>query len=151
MAVTSTGEPLAPDSVSATPPAGLPRCRYTPGAATFALHAIKPLNLDRQTNGDVQLVATIKIDALAPGRVTLGMDCGRTCGASVPVDATLATLPKGQWLRVGMSLKCFHDAGADMARIDVPFRLETAARDTISITHVALGTNADHVLPCPKP
>ncbi len=121
------------------------------GAATFALHAIKPLNLDRQTNGDVQLVATIKIGALAPGRVTLGMDCGRTCGASVPVDATLATLPKGQWLRVGMSLKCFHDAGANMARIDVPFRLETAARDTISITHVALGTNADHVLPCPKP
>jgi beta-glucosidase len=121
------------------------------GDAAFALRAGKALDLGRQANGDVLLVATLKIDALASGRVTLGMDCGARCAARVPVDAALAALPKGKWLRVGVPLKCFQRAGADMRRIDVPFRLESAARGTISLARVALGTDVDRTLPCAAP
>ncbi|MDO1528396.1 glycoside hydrolase family 3 N-terminal domain-containing protein [Fulvimonas sp. R45] len=118
------------------------------GDAALALRAGKALDLGRQANGDVLLVATMKIDALGPGRVTWGMDCGAHCAARVPVDAALAALPKDQWLRVGMPLKCFQRAGADMRRIDVPFRLESAARGAISLARVALGTDVDSTLPC---
>jgi beta-glucosidase len=118
------------------------------GEAAFALRADKPLNLDRQTNGDVQLIADLRIDALAPGPVTLGMDCGAHCRARVPVAAALAALPRGKWLQVGLPLKCFQAAGADMRHIVVPFRLATAAGDTIAVTRVALGTNAAYPLPC---
>ena len=118
-------------------------------AATFALQAGKPLDLQRQTNGDVMLVATMRVDALAPGRIALGMGCGGQCAASVPVDAALAALPQGRWLRVGMSLKCLHAAGADMSRIDAPFRLESATKATIDIARVAVGTVADKTLACP--
>jgi beta-glucosidase len=118
------------------------------GAATVELRSGTPLDLSRQANGDVLLVATIKIDTLASGRVTLGMGCGAHCAARVPVDAALAALPKGRWLRVGMPLKCFQQAGADMRRIEVPFRLESTGRDTINLAHVALGTDADDTLPC---
>nr|WP_329743563.1 glycoside hydrolase family 3 N-terminal domain-containing protein [Dyella sp. A6] len=118
------------------------------GEASFALHADKPLNLERQTNGDVELIADMRIDALAPGRITLGMDCGAHCAASLPLEQGLAALPKGKWLRVGVPLKCFQAAGADMKHIEVPFRLQTAAHDTLAITRIALGTNAPYSVPC---
>ncbi|MFC5439061.1 glycoside hydrolase family 3 protein [Rhodanobacter ginsenosidimutans] len=119
------------------------------GAASVALHAASKLDQDRQTNGDVLLVTTMKVDALAPGKVSLAVACGAKCGASVPLDATLATLPKGEWLRVGVPLKCFREAGADMTKIDVPFRLQSAAKATLSIARVALGTDVDKLVACP--
>jgi beta-glucosidase len=119
------------------------------GAASVALHSASPLDQDRQTNGDVLLVTTMKVDALAPGRISLAVACGDKCGASVPLDAMLAALPKGKWLRVGVPLKCFREAGADMTRIDVPFRLQSAARATLSIAKVALGTDVDKLVACP--
>ncbi|HET8555387.1 MAG TPA: exo 1,3/1,4-beta-D-glucan glucohydrolase [Rhodanobacteraceae bacterium] len=122
------------------------------GKAAYVLHAGTPLDLDRQTNGDVQLVVELRIDALAPGTITLGMDCGHAdCRARVPVEATLRMLPKGKWLQVGVPLKCFQAAGADMHHVDVPFRLETSARDTVAISRVALGTNADYLVSCAAP
>ncbi|THD07939.1 glycoside hydrolase family 3 protein [Rhodanobacter lindaniclasticus] len=122
------------------------------GEAAFVLRADTPLDLTRQTNGDVQLIVELRIEALAPGKLTLGMACGGTnCTGLVPVDAALKALPKGQWLQVGMPLKCFEAAGADMRHIEVPFRLETAAAYTIDISRVALGTDPDHVLPCTGP
>ena len=89
------------------------------------------MDQDRQTNVDVLLVTTMKVDALAPGKVSLAVACGDKCGASMPMDAMLATLPKGKWLRVGIPLKCFREAGADMTRIDVPFRLQSADKATL--------------------
>lgn len=120
------------------------------GSASVALRSASPLDQDRQTNGDVLLVTTLKVDALAPGKISLAVGCGDKCGASVPLDATLAALPKGKWLRVGVLLKCFRGAGADMTRIDTPFHLESAAKATLSIAHVALGMDVDKTVACPK-
>jgi beta-glucosidase len=36
-----------------------------------------------------------------------------------------------------------------MTRIDVPFRLQSAARATLSISRVALGTDVDKLVACP--
>lgn len=126
------------------------RIEWTGAApASVALHSASRLDQDRQTNGDVLLVATMKVDALAPGEVGLAVACGARCGATVPLAATLATLPKGKWLRVGVPLKCFRDLGADMTRIEVPFRLHSAARATLSISRVTLGTDVDKTVACP--
>jgi len=120
------------------------------GPAAIALRASAPVNQDRQTNGDVLLVTTLKVDALAPGKVTLAVGCGKACGASVPLDATLAALPKGEWQRVGVPLKCLRDAGADMTKIDMPFRLESTAKATVSVASVALGMDVDTLVACPQ-
>ncbi len=118
------------------------------GPAAVALRAAQPQDLSRQTNGDVLLVATMKIDALAPGKITLGMEYGKQQTARIPVGAALAKLPKNQWMHVGIPLKCFQQAGVDMQHVLVPFRLQAAANDAISVSRVALGTNVDHTLPC---
>ncbi|HEX7340445.1 MAG TPA: glycoside hydrolase family 3 N-terminal domain-containing protein [Rhodanobacteraceae bacterium] len=118
------------------------------GPAAVELHADKPQDLSRQTNGNVLLIATLKIDTLAPGRITLGMQYGKQQTARIVVGKALASLPKGKWMRVGIPLKCFQHAGADMKHITVPFRLQATTHDAISVSNVSLGTNVDHTLPC---
>ncbi|MEO9078306.1 MAG: glycoside hydrolase family 3 N-terminal domain-containing protein, partial [Rhodanobacter sp.] len=84
-------------------------------AATLTLHSASSLDQGRQTNGDLLLVTMMKVDALAPGKISLAVACGDGCGGRVPLADTLAVLPKGKWLRVGVPLKCFRRAGVDMA------------------------------------
>jgi beta-glucosidase len=121
------------------------------GAASVELVAPAPLDVDRETNGDVLLVTTLKIDAVAPGDTsTIGIGCGAGCSARVPVGAQLAALPQGQWLKVGIPLKCFRDAGAMMSKVDRPFEWSSHAGTQVAITDVSLSTVADRTLTCPS-
>lgn len=119
------------------------------GSASWQLVAPAPLDLDRETNGDVMLVATMKIDALSPQGTTLGAACGTGCGARLAIGEQLAKLPKQHWQRVGIPLKCFRAAGADMHKIDA-YSWTSGAGERIDITQLALGTVADHTLRCPS-
>ncbi|WP_081916611.1 glycoside hydrolase family 3 protein [Luteibacter sp. 9135] len=120
------------------------------GAASIALVAPAPMDVERETNGDVLLVTTLRVDALSPGdNSTIGIGCGAGCGGGVAVGSQLAALPKGQWLRVGIPLKCFRDAGANMGRIDRPFEWSSHSGGKVAITDVSLGTVADRTLSCP--
>jgi beta-glucosidase len=119
------------------------------GDARAALVAPAPLDVERETNGDVLLVTTLRIEALPSQGATIGVTCGEGCGAQVPVGEQLASLPHEQWLRVGIPLKCFAEAGADMTRLDRPFVWTGHPGERIDITEVSLGTVADQTLSCP--
>ena len=108
-----------------------------------------PLDVERETNGDVLLVTTLRVDALSPGGTSIGVGCGVGCSGQVSVGRQLAALPHGQWLRVGIPLKCFRDAGADMSRLDRPFEWSSHSGEQIAITDVSLSTVADQTLACP--
>jgi beta-glucosidase len=118
------------------------------GKARAALVAPVPLDVDRETNGDVLLVTTLRIDTVSAAGTTIGVGCGSGCGGQVPIGKQLAALPRGQWLRVGVSLKCFRDAGADMSKLDHPFEWISSPGENIAITEVSLGTVADRTLDC---
>jgi beta-glucosidase len=118
------------------------------GEASVALTTTAPVDLDRETNGDLLLVTTMRIDALSPMGTTLGVSCGSGCSARLPIGKALAALPCGKWLRVGIPLKCFRAAGADMRKLDSPFRWSSNAGERIAIADVALGTVVDKTLDC---
>jgi beta-glucosidase len=119
-------------------------------AASVELVAPAPLDVDRETNGDVMLVTTLKVDAVSPGDTsTIGIGCGTGCSGWVPVGSQLSALPKGQWLSVGIPLKCFRDAGANMSKVDRPFVWSSHSAGEIAITDVSLSTVADRTLVCP--
>lgn len=120
------------------------------GTARVELLAPAPMDVERETNGDVLLVTTLKVDAVAPADdSSVGMGCGDGCGGRVPVGPQLSSLPKGQWVRVGIPLKCFRDAGTDMSKVDRPFEWSGHGGTSIAITDVSLGTVADRTLSCP--
>ena len=119
------------------------------GAAGVALVTPEPLDVERETNGDVLLVTTLRVDAVSPGGTSIGVGCGVGCSGQVPVGQQLAALPHGQWLRLGIPLKCFRDAGANMSRLDQPFEWSSHSGEQIAITDVSLGTVAEQTLTCP--
>jgi beta-glucosidase len=120
------------------------------GAAGVELVAPTPLDVERETNGDVLLVTTLRIDAVSPESTsTIGVGCGADCSGRVPVGRQLAALPHGQWLRLGIPLKCFRDAGASMSRLARPFEWSSHSGDRIAIADVSLDTVADQTLACP--
>ncbi len=126
--------------------------RWTGAAAsTAALMAAPAQDLQRQTDGDVWVIADLRIDALPEsGKVELQASCGEKCGASIDVTSQFAKLPQGEWIRVGMILKCLRSAGAtDMRNITVPFALRAASGLEIAMSGIGLGTDPTHRLECP--
>ena len=120
------------------------------GPAQVLLRANAPLDLVRETNGDVFVIATLRVDALPAGaKAAFSVACGDNCRAELPVGDALAGLPRGQWTRLGIQLRCLRVAGADTGRLSVPFALRGSAGLRLSLSQVALGTAFDQRVECP--
>ena len=123
---------------------GARRFAVASGGAATTLSTHDALDVSRETNGDVMLLFTLRMET-APQSASVAMRCvGEACGAEVPV-----ALPQGgEFVRYGISLKCLRDRGVDMARVTAPFILRTQGTATYSLAEVRLGTDAERVLPC---
>ncbi|MDG2539006.1 glycoside hydrolase family 3 N-terminal domain-containing protein [Dyella jiangningensis] len=126
------------------------RFAWSKGDAQLAITARAPMDLDRETNGDVLLITTLRIDALPGKEAWIGMACGKVCEGRVQLGPQLAGMPNGQWLRIGVSLKCFRKAGADMHHIEQPFVWSAGKGAEVAISRAALGTDADQVMECAR-
>ncbi|PPJ44166.1 1,4-beta-D-glucan glucohydrolase [Pseudoxanthomonas sp. KAs_5_3] len=122
------------------------------GEAVAALQSHTALDLQRESNGDVMLLTTLRVDAAPSGDAWLSVGCGTGCTARVALAPTLAKLPAGQWTRVGVPLKCLAKAGADVAKLDRPWSVGTAGTMTISVSRVALGAldQAEQTVDCAR-
>src|SRR5690606_12462391 len=91
------------------------------GGAATALSTHEAIDIARETNGDVMLLFTLRVNG-APQSARVAMRCdGANCGGAVPVN-----LPqRPEFVRYGLSLKCFAGKGVDMARVTAPFVLQT--------------------------
>ena len=120
------------------------------GEAVAALQSHTALDLQRESNGDLMLVTTLRVDAAPKGDAWLAVGCGTGCTARVAIGPTLAKLPVGQWTRVGVPLKCLAGAGAQVGKLDRPWSLVTASPMTVSMSRVSLGAlnEADVTVAC---
>jgi beta-glucosidase len=123
---------------------GARRFQVSDGGAAVAVSGHDPLNVSRETNGDVLVLFTVRVDK-APASTAVALRCdGAKCGARVPVS-----LPAdGKFVRYGLPLKCFAAKGADMTKVTAPFILETTGPADYSLAEVRLGSDAEKVLPC---
>ncbi len=120
------------------------------GNATAEIVADAPIDLGRETNGDLLLIATLRVDAPPGGEVTLSAgarDAGDAPG--IALSSALAALPKGEWVRFAVPLKCLRTAGANVTALDVPFRIRSGAGLQLALAKVEAGTDFDHRLDCP--
>ena len=119
--------------------------------AKLVLVSGTPVDVSRESNGDVQLQLTLRRDGAVTAPVWLGVGCGEACSGRVDLQKTLAELPQGQWKVVGVPLKCFATAGADVGKlVQVPV-LESAAALDLSVSRIALGAlnEAQATVACP--
>ncbi len=120
------------------------------GDALAEIMSASAMDFSREANGDAVLIATARIDSLpSDGDVGLVVGCGEGCTGEVAVGEWLATLPPGEWTRIGVPLKCLQAAGADLARLDRPFGIRAGEGMVLGLADIEVGTDADHVLTCP--
>ena len=103
------------------------------GSATFALQAKPPLDLSRETTGQLSLVIDYRVDRVPTAPVTLAM-----ANASVPITGLLRAAPAGQWTTMTVPLGCFGRAGADMAKLTTPLAITTSGALTMTISDIRI-------------
>jgi beta-glucosidase len=122
------------------------------GKAGMALVLPRPLDVSRESNGYVQLILTLKVDAAPSGATRIGVACGNGCKpAQVDLGKALAALPKGEWRTLGVPLKCFSVAGADVSRLERLPVIESDGTLDLALSRIALGASNDaqSVVDCP--
>lgn len=121
---------------------GARRFAITGGTTSVQLGNLDPVNVDRETNGDVMLLVTLRVwDTPTTARI----------GAIGPDSRGFAAveLPAGDgYVRYGMPLKCLREHGANVTGLTRPFVLETEGKADFAIAEVRLGSDAEQVWPC---
>lgn len=91
---------------------------------------------------DAALVFDAVVSQAPQGRVTLGIECARPCGAQVDLTPVLRSQPLQQRRTLKIPLACLAAAGADLSRVDVPFSLATARPFSMSFTQLRVQSGA---------
>jgi beta-glucosidase len=121
---------------------GARRFAIESGTASVALRNFEAVDIAKETNADILLLATIKVWD-APDSAMIG-----AAGPNKRGFANFAMLEGGDWVRYGIPLKCLRNKGADVAQLTEPFVLTTTGKADYAIGEVRLGTDAEVVLPC---
>jgi beta-glucosidase len=107
------------------------------GAGQIAFTAPRPLDLSRESNGEISLVLEYRVEAKASGAVTAGLQSGDKV-TNVPISGLLASAEPGTWGRIAIPLQCFATRGANMQAIIAPLVLQSTGGADISISDVKL-------------
>ena len=118
------------------------------GPAAIRLTSLTPLDLHRESNGDLLVQVTLRFDRLPSRPVNLAAACGGAgCRGAVVLPAPTAA-QLGQWRTLGVPLKCLARAGADVTRIETVVELSTEGTLDLSLSRVEVGTVADQTIGC---
>lgn len=121
---------------------GARRFEVSEGRNAVSLSTYDPVDITRETNGDVMLLFTLRMD-LAPESASIGLG-----GLGGSAESAVTLPASGQFVRYGISLKCLRDKGVNMASVGTPFSFATSGKTDFALGEVRLGTDAEVVLPC---
>ena len=94
------------------------------GAATLAIQRNEPVDLQRETNGQMSLAFDYRVDAAPTAGVKLAVECkGEKCRGELPIEEQLRQVPLGQWQQSKILLSCFQKSGADMRAVTAPITI----------------------------
>lgn len=118
------------------------RFTATGGTSSVRLRNFEAVDLDRETNADIMLLATLRVWD-APEAARIGA-IGETSEGLTNFDMA----ETDSWVRYGIPLQCLRSRGAEMSDLTNPFVLETRGAADFAIGEVRLGTDAEVELPC---
>jgi len=109
------------------------------GEGRVAIEQANAIDLTRESNGELSLLIDYRVQTPSTGAVTLSLASGDKI-ATVPVSGAFTTAAPGTWRQIAVPLRCFAEAGADMARVTRPFVMASSARLAIDVSDVRIGS-----------
>ncbi|NBB52490.1 1,4-beta-D-glucan glucohydrolase [Rhizobium sp. CRIBSB] len=113
------------------------------GETAQAVIAASPVDLTRQSNGEMAIAFRYRIDARPTGPVQLTLGQG-----AVDVTSIFQAAPVGEWRTLKVRLSCLRDAGAVIAAVDQPWGLRSTGRLSLAVEDVRLASNEGDAV-CP--
>jgi len=120
------------------------------GQGMLAIHG-PPVDLSRQTTGDMAVMVRYRIDAPPTAPVTMSIGCAddASCAGTLDVSNLVKAAKPGEWRSAKIKLSCFQAVGAKMDHVTAPFVIGTTAPFGVSLTEVRLASNEGDAI-CPK-
>jgi beta-glucosidase len=106
--------------------------------ASAVIEQAMPIDLTRETNGQLSLLIDYRVRAKPTAPVTLSVVGGKA--AEIPVAGAFNAAAVGSWTQLAVPLRCFADGGVDMARVTRPFVLTTAGKLAIDVSDIRIGS-----------
>lgn len=116
--------------------------------ASVGLATTTPINLQRETNGQLSLGFDYRVGRTPPTRVTARVECGPSCQGIVDLTKTLGQAVPGQWAHLRVPLGCFARAGARMDAVTQPFVINSTGAFELSVSNIQLETGTDALVSC---
>ena len=95
-----------------------------------------PVDLGRETNGDLSLIVDYRVVQAPTAEVTLNV-MGKTV-AGVPITGALRNI--GDWRQIAVPLRCFAQGGATMGAVQRPWMIATPGKLTIDVSGVRIAS-----------
>jgi hypothetical protein len=98
-----------------------------PGGSMRAvtLHGKQPVSLAADATAGKELAIHVLVEQRPTRPVMLSIGCGELCQGEVDIAGQLAALPLREWRTIRVPLRSFAAAGADLSRVERPFRMAT--------------------------
>lgn len=108
----------------------------------FFWHADEAISLSDMSDKNGAVMVEFKVDKRPRGKVVQRMDCGWPCHGSRDVTKMFRSVPEGEWVTRGISLKCFEATGVDLEKVTTPFLLTTDRSFALTIKDVRIVPDA---------
>ena len=106
------------------------------GAGSVAIEQATPIDLTRESNGQLSLIVDYRVTAKPAGQVTLGLaDTAKT--ATVPLTGAMT---QGDWMTAAVPLRCFADQGIAMGKVTQPFVLSSTGALGVDVSSIRIGS-----------
>ncbi len=108
-----------------------------------------PLDLSRETVGQLELTFNFRAYEIPDGPVALGALCAEdACRGMIDIGKALRADAGDGWRMMRVSLSCLAEQGADMSAVTAPFALATAGPARLAIADIALAQDTDGKRDC---
>ncbi len=106
------------------------------GLGAVSIEQAMPIDLTRESNGQLSLIVDYRVTAKPAGQVTLGLaDTAKT--ATVPLTGAMT---QGDWMTAAVPLRCFADQGIAMAKVTQPFILASTGALGVDVSSIRIGS-----------
>jgi beta-glucosidase len=105
------------------------------GDKSLRLQANEPIDISRETTGELSLLIDYRVDQAPAGPVTLAMD-----NAAVPIGGALRSAPRGEWRTLTVPLRCFARAGLNAQKLSAPTIISTAGQMTLGVSDIRVAS-----------